>query len=107
MNALFVVGAAAIAAVAIARRKTLKEDAERVSAVAKDGASKLNERVRGAEGADDAPPAGDDAAGDAETGADADEAAPSDAGEAATSEATEAAEAVASEGAEAAEPEDS
>lgn len=96
MNALVVVGAAAIAAVAIARRKTLKEDAERVSAVAKDGASKLNERVRGAEGA---PPVGDDAAGDAETGADADEAA--------TSEATEAAEAVATEGAEAAEPEGS
>ena len=71
MRALLLLGAAAVAGVAIARRKTLKDDATKVTAVAKDSASKLNERVRGQ--SEEAP--GAETAADAEVEESGDEAA--------------------------------
>ena len=46
MNRIVALAAAAIAGLVIARRKTLKEDTDRVKAAASESAAKLNERVR-------------------------------------------------------------
>lgn len=53
MNKLVALAAAAIAGLVIARRKTLKEDTDRVKVAASEQAAKLNERVRG-QSSDDA-----------------------------------------------------
>jgi hypothetical protein len=47
MNKLIALAAAGIAGLLVARRKTLKDDSERLKSAAKDGAAKVNERVRG------------------------------------------------------------
>jgi len=53
MNKLIVLAAAAVGALLFSKRKTLKEDSQRLAADAKDRAANLNERMRGGCAADE------------------------------------------------------